>query len=99
MDWRNVFRDKSVDEMVEVFTNKVLLIAEQNIPSKFITVNDKESPWITSTVSSAINRNKRVYKMWVKRGKSVRDKHHVNVVQHETNKIIKEAKKIYIDNL
>ena len=27
------------------------------------------------------------------------DKHHVNAVQNETNKIIKEAKKTYIDNI
>ena len=53
---------KSIDEMVDVFTKKVLSVAESYIPSKYITVNDKESPWITSDVRAAINRNKRVYK-------------------------------------
>ena len=85
--------------MVDVFTNKLLLVAERHIPSKSITVNDKDCPWITSEVRAAINRNKRVYKKWVKRGKSLCDKHHVNAVQKETNKIIKDAKKTYIDNL
>ena len=40
-----------------------------------------------------------INKKWVIRGKSMRDKQDVNAVQNETNKIIKEAKKTYIDNL
>ena len=85
--------------MVDVFTKKLLLVADRHIPSKYITVNDKESPWITPAVRAAINRNKRVYKKWVIRGKSPTGKHQVNVVQNEHNKIIKEAKKTYIGNL
>ena len=90
-DWPNIFSNKSIDNVVEVFTNKLLSVAERHIPSKSITVNDNDNdcPWITSKVRAAINRNKRVYKMWVKRGKSLCDKHHVNAVQNETNKIIK----------
>ena len=37
--------------------------------------------------------------MWVKRGKFLCAKYHVNAVQNETNKIIQAAKKTYIDNL
>ena len=58
-----------------------------------------ESPWVTSIVRMAINRNKRVYKKWIQRGRISADKHHVNVVQKQTNKIIKDAKQEYIDNL
>ena len=84
--------------MVEIFTNKVLLVAERSIPSKYITVN-KECPWVTDRVIAAINRNKRVYKLWLKRGKSWSSKRHVNALQNETNKIIKEAKKTYVDKM
>ena len=98
-DWLTVLRNQSIDEMVEIFTNKVLLVAEINIPSKYITVNDKECPWVTDSVRAAINRNKRVYKLWLKRGKSPSRKHHVNAVQNETNKIIKEAKKTNVDKI
>jgi hypothetical protein len=54
---------------------------------------------VTPIVRTAINRNKRVYKKWIQRGRISADKHHVNVVQKKTNKIIKDAKQEYIDNL
>ena len=99
-DWIYIFRYKSIDEIVEVFTDNLLLIAERFIPFKYINVNDKECPWITSDVrAEQINRNKRIYKKWVKRGKSMNDKCCVNDIQYETNKIIKDAKKSYIENL
>ena len=32
--------------------------------------NDKDSPWITSKVKTAIRRNSRVYRKWVNRGRN-----------------------------
>ena len=57
-NWSDLFRNKSIDEMVDAFTNKLLLVTERHIPSKSITVNDKDCPWISSDVKAAINRNK-----------------------------------------
>ena len=65
-DCLNLFRYKSIHEMVNDFTEIMLKIADSHIPSRFITVNDKES---SSEVRTVINKNKRVYKSWVKRGK------------------------------
>ena len=98
-NWFNVFKGLNVDEMIDIFTDKLLHIADSHIPSKVITVDDKESPWVTPEVRCAIIRNKRIYKNWIKRGKIVDDKPHVNAVQLETNKIIKKAKANYITNL
>jgi hypothetical protein len=54
---------------------------------------------VTPVVRAAINRNKRVYKKWIQRGRQRIDKHQVNLVQKQTNNIIKNAKQEYIDNL
>ena len=62
-------------------------------------MDDKESPWVTPDVKAAINRNKRIYRNWIKRGKIECDKPYVNAMQRETNKIIKKAKKDHIENL
>ena len=64
-----------------------------------MTFYDKDAPWITPAVKSAVKRNKRVYKKWVQRGRISEEKAHVNYVQKETNNIIKLAKKAYIDDL
>ena len=98
-DWLKLFGGKSIDEMTDIFTNKLVNIAKSHIPSKTITVDDKDAPWISAEVRTAIRKNKRVYKTWVQRGKIMSDKNHVNSVQKDTNRIIKKAKEHYISGL
>ena len=40
-----------------------------NIPNKVITVNDKDAPWITPEVKTALIKNYRAYKKWKIKGK------------------------------
>ena len=85
--------------MVSSFSSTFLEIAKKHIPSKIITVSDKDAPWITHSVKSAIIRNKRVYRKWVQKWRDKEDKTKVNIIQNESTNIIKEAKQKYIDNL
>ena len=68
-------------------------------PAISVTCNDKDVPWITSQVKSAIKRNSRVYRKWVDRGRNRHDRDHVRKVQNDTNKLIKHAKLSYYFNL
>ena len=65
----------------------------QSIPNRIVTCNDKDAPWITPEVISAIKRNSRVYRQWVLKGRIPNDKDNVGSVQNE------KAKKDYINNL
>ena len=47
-NWWEIFRNKSVDKMVNSFTEKILEIAQKHIPSKTITVCDKDAPLANS---------------------------------------------------
>ena len=78
-----------------VFADTFLSILSQHISNKIITCNDKDAPWITPKVKSAIRRNSRVYGKWVKRGK--KHDHHDKVckVQNSTNSLIRQAKQTY----
>ena len=71
----------------------------KHISNKIITCNDKDAPWITSEVKTAIKRNSRVYRKWVNRGKNPNDRDKVRQVRNSTNKLIKEAKVAYYTNL
>jgi hypothetical protein len=82
-----------------VFTDTLLSIFSRHISNKIITCNDKDAPWITSEVKSAIRRNSRVYRKWVKRGRNPNDHNKVREVQNSTNKLIREAKRLYFVNL
>ena len=99
INWQETFLNKSLDDMVDCFTKIFLDLAKRHIPSKIITVSDKDAPWVTPAVKCALKRNKRVYSKWVKRGRDINGKAGVNKIQNETNKAIKEAKQLYIDNL
>ena len=58
-----------------------MTIFTHNIPNKTITVNDKDAPWVTPEVKSAIRRNDRTYKRWKDRGKPPTGKRHVQDIQ------------------
>ena len=99
IDWVEIFRHEDVDGMTKENSDLFLDIMSQNIPNKTITCDDKDAPWVTKECKTAIKRNYRVYRKWVKRGRNPDDRHIVRSVQNETNKIIKNAKADYFINL
>ena len=54
---------------------------------------------MTPEVKTAIKRNSRVYRNWVKRGRNPHGHDNVRDVRNFTNKFIKEAKLAYYSNL
>ena len=99
IDWDFCFRGASLDEMVSIFSEKFLSIASIHIPNEHKTFNDRDAPWVTPKVKSAVTRNHRVYKKWKDRGKPIDGKAYVKTVQSSTSTIIEEAKKSYLDKL
>ena len=85
--------------MVTIFNKTFLDIIDKNIPSKIITFDDRDAPWITPAVKCSINRNKRVYKKWLRNGKDPNQFQHVQDVKKETEVTIRTAKKKHIDRL
>ena len=98
-NWGELFINKNVDDMVSLLTNKVLEVMSKNIPNNVITVSDKDAPWITPEVKTAIKRNKRTFERWKYKGRPQEGRANVQRVQVETNSIIEEAKQTYVDNL
>ena len=70
-----------------------------NIPNKAITCTDKDAPWITNEVKTAIKRNARVHRKWVLRGRVLEERANIRSVQNETNRVIRNAKRNYFLNL
>ena len=99
MDWVTLFLNKNVDDMVSIFTDSFLSIMSNNIPNKVITVNDKDAPWVTPEVKTALRKNIRTHAKWKKNGSLPQNRAVVQLVQNETHSIIERAKKAYVDNL
>ena len=67
--------------------------------NKIITCNDKDAPWITPDVKTAIRRNSTVYRKCAKRGRNANDHGNVHEIQDSTNKLIREVKRSYFEKI
>ena len=97
--WHDLFFNLNINQMSLTFTDTLMSILSKHIPHKIIKCNDRDAPWITSKLKTAIRRNSRVYRKWVKRGKHKNDFDQVRIVQNTTNKLIREAKQLYYEKL
>ena len=77
----------------------MLNIFTATIPNKFITVNDKDAPWMTPDVKAAIKRNDRIYRRWKRRGRLLEGKTIVTETQKTTHETIEHAKLNYSERL
>ena len=81
--------------MVDIFNKKVLDVFTSMIPNKKVSINDKDAPWVTFDVKSAIRGNTKIYKKWVKNGRLPGSRGVVNRSQVDINKLIRSAKSKY----
>ena len=99
VNWQDLFYNLNVNEKSLIFTDIFLSIVAKHISNKIITINEKDAPWVTSEVKTAIRRNSRVYRKWLKRGRNPLDLGNVREVQNKTSKLIREAKYSYFNKL
>ena len=98
INWHDLFLNLNVSKKSLLFTDVFFGIMAKHIPSKIITCNEKDVPWITSKVKTAIKRNHRVYREWVNRGRNS-DLNKVREIRTATAKLIKQAKLAYYSKL
>ena len=98
-NWASLFHNLNANEMSLILTDTLLDIFSRNIKNKTITCNDKDAVWITPAVKTAIRRNTRNYRKWVKRGRQENEHDKIREIQKLTNKTIREAKRSYYENL
>ena len=67
----------------------------KHISSKIITCSEKDAPWITSEVTTAIKHNQWVYRKLVNRGRNVCDLGKVREVRTAITKCIKEVNMLF----
>ena len=82
IDWDSKFENLSVNDMVSEFRTTVLDILLRLIPNKIAICNDKDPPWITPEIKTAIKRKHRVYNKYVKRGRRLDEWENVRVIRY-----------------
>ena len=87
-----MFQDLNVDQMVEVFTNKLYSIMKVNVPSRVPSINDKDPPWITRQVKAAVKRKLRVFRKYTHSGRKQEHWENFNIIRNETSRMDAKAK-------
>ena len=85
--------------MAEKFTSQVHSILSAHIPNKIVECNDKDPPWMTNKLKTAIKRKHRVFDKYIRPGKKQVDWDIVKVVRNATCKMVGSAKEKYLMNL
>ena len=94
-----MFVDLTADEMTNKFTILIMDLMHRFIPNQMIRCDDRDPPWITPKLKTAIKRKHRVYNKYVNRGRKPDEWEYVRQVRNETSAMITNSKDDYFAEL
>ena len=81
--------------MTSQFTILIMDLMHRFIPNQMIKCDDRDPPWITPKLKTAIKRKHRVYNKYVERGRKPDEWDHVRQVGNETSAMVTNTKDDY----
>ena len=69
------------------------------IPNEDITINDKDSPWITSNIKSKITRKNSFFQKYIKNGRTAQDLDNLDIARSNIIDAIKESKRQFYERI
>ena len=69
MDWEFLISNKSANQRVIIFNGTVMNVFSNFVPNKFMTFNDQDTPWMTSSIKDKINYRSNIYRKYLKKDK------------------------------
>ena len=96
-DWNNVYNE-DINQYALNFSNKLLDIASECIPSKLITVRPKDLPWMNNSIRKLMRKRNRLYKKY-KANKSAEKYNLYKKIRNEVTHVLRKSKKDFIDSL
>ena len=70
-----------------------------NIPSRVLSINDMDPPWIARQITFAIKRKRRVFRKFMNSGRKQEDWENFKIIRNETSIMVASANKQYYSNL
>ena len=62
VDWRFMFLNRNVHVQVSVFNNTLMNIFSNCIPNKYVTIDDRDPPWMNEAIKNKIKLKKSLHK-------------------------------------
>ena len=99
IDWDELFANKTVESQVSELNDLLLNIYSNYIPNKTVLCDDKDPPWMTNGIRTAIETKSNAYKEYVRSG--MRHNYYVRLenLTTELSNLIRDIKTEYHSKL
>ena len=99
VEWDRAFNGLNIDERVKFLTKCVLNVFYNFVPNKIITVRSKDTLWMTPEIKRMVLKKEKIYRRYVKHGRSIADYQILRDITSRYKSAIKEAKYNYFSRL
>ena len=95
IDWDELFANKTVESQVSELNDLLLNIYSNYIPNKTVLCDDKDLPWMTNGIRTAIEMKNNAYKEYIRSG--MRHNYYVRLenLTTELSNLIRDTKTEY----
>ena len=99
VNWERLFDEKDLNAQVIALNETILNVFRNYVPSKYITVDDKNLVWMNEIIKSKMKAKNKLYKQYIKNRKLESDFVFIESLVNEINDLVSNAKNLYYDNL
>ena len=99
VNWERLFSGYNIKEQLATFNEVLLNIFRNYVPSKYITIDDKDPIWMNDFVKSKIKANNLLFKQYIQNSRFESDSRLLENVVNELNELTSSTKALYYENL
>ena len=99
VNWERLFDKKDVNSQVLKLNETILNVFENFVPSKYVTIDDKDPVWMNETIKSKIKIKNKIFKQYIQNGRFASDFLFLESLITEINELISSTKTLYYENL
>ena len=66
MNWKTLFNNKTVNKQVSILNETIINIFFNFVPSKCVTFDDSDPPWMNDYIKNKIKWKHQIYKIYQK---------------------------------
>ena len=90
VNWEKLFDKKNVNAQVLKFSETTLNVFRNYVPSKYLTIDDKDPAWMNETIKSKIKIKNKIFKEYIQNGRFASDFIFLESLIIELNELIYE---------
>ena len=99
VNWERLFDKKNVNAQVLKLNETTLNVFRNYVPSKYLTIDDKDPVWMNETIKSKIKIKNKIFKEYIQNGRFASDFVFLESLITELNELISSTKTLYYENL